>query len=300
MARAEYIRKKQYNRRRRKIVAYTTRVAVGLGVVVLAVLAFFGCIYVRDTFWGEESVLSNSMSSANGSAGEVQQIPTVLDDEQGFEGGQETLQAVQTEDAENKETELPTVVVDAGHGGNDGGTYSGKIIEKDITLAVAKKMQKLLEEQDINVIMTRETDEYMELKERTQISNENDTDLFISVHCNYYEGGSEVKGIECYYAEDDEISKKVAETIMKNIDKISGLRNRGAKEEDYFVTEFNDAPAVLVEMGFLSNPTECKNLADSDYQQSLAEELVEGVLKSLKMLEEEADKASDSDITEEH
>ncbi len=293
MTRAEYIRKKQYNRRKRKIAAYATRAAVGLGIVVLAILTFCGCIYVRDTFWGEKSVLSNSMLAGNGaqSAGEVQQIPTVPDNAEVLEGGQETLQ-VQTESSGDREPKVPTVVVDAGHGGNDGGTYSGEIIEKNITLAVAKKMQKLLEEQDINVIMTRETDEFLGLEARTKISNDNDTDLFISVHCNYYEGSADVKGIECYYAEEDEISKKVAETIMRNIDKISGLRNRGAKEEDYFVTEFNDAPAVLVEMGFLSNPTECKNLADSDYQQSLAKELVEGILKSLEMLEKEAEKES--------
>lgn len=297
MTRAEYIRRTQYNRRKRKFVAYVTRAAVAIGVVVLAILAFCGCIYVHDTFWGEESVISNSMLAANGaqSGGEIH---TVL----GSEEIQQITQTGQTdgagvlgeaggvENTESQEPKMPTVVVDAGHGGNDGGTYSGKIIEKDITLAVAKKMQKLLEEQDINVIMTRETDEYMELEERTKISNENDTDLFISVHCNYYEGGSEVKGIECYYAEDDEISEEVAWIIMKSIDGITGLRNRGAKEEDYFVTEFNDAPAVLVEMGFLSNPTECKNLADSDYQQSIAKELVEGILKSLEMLAEETDR----------
>ncbi len=297
MTRAEYIRRTQYNRRKRKFVAYATRAAVAIGVVVLAILAFCGCIYVHDTFWGEESVISNNMLAANGgqSGGEIHTVLGSEEMQQIMQTGQTDGAGVQgeaggVENTESREPKMPTVVVDAGHGGNDGGTYSGKIIEKDITLAVAKKMQKLLEEQEVNVIMTRETDEYMELKERTQISNENDTDLFISVHCNYYEGGSEVKGIECYYAEDDDISKEVAWTIMKSIDGISGLRNRGAKEEDYFVTEFNDAPAVLVEMGFLSNPTECKNLADSDYQQSLAKELVEGILKSLEMLTEETDR----------
>lgn len=289
MTQAEYIRRTQHNRRKRKIVAYATRIVAAIGVVVLSILAFFGCIYVHDTFWGEEAVLAGAQSGGG--------IHTVLGNEEQqitligqIDGAGVQGEAGDVKNTESEEPKMPTVVVDAGHGGNDGGTYSGKIIEKDITLAVAKKMQKLLEEQEINVIMTRETDEYMELKERTQISNENDTDLFVSVHCNYYEGGSEVKGIECYYAEDDEISEKVAWTIMKSIDGISGLRNRGAKEEDYFVTEFNDAPAVLVEMGFLSNPTECKNLADSDYQQSLAQELVEGILKSLEMLAEETDK----------
>ncbi len=289
MTRAEYIRRTQHNRRKRKIIAYATRISVAIGVAILGILAFCGCIYVHDTFWGEESVISNSMLAANGaqSDGEIKEIHASQTDGAGVQG---EVSVVET--TESNEPEMPTVVVDAGHGGNDGGTYSGKIIEKDITLAVAKMMQKLLEEQEINVIMTRETDKYLELKERTKISNENDTDLFVSVHCNYYEGGSEVKGIECYYAEDDEISEKVAWTIMKSIDGISGLRNRGAKEEDYFVTEYNDAPAVLVEMGFLSNPTECKNLADSDYQQSLAKELVEGILKSLEMLAEETDKTS--------
>lgn len=296
MTRAEYIRKTQYNRRKKRMLRVVKRFAVGLGCLVLTFLVCCGCIFVWDTFWGKEEGGGNGSLAANAAqnSGTVLGIHTNQEGAEGLTGGQDTVPDGLTGGAQSKgeeeepldEPKEPTVVVDAGHGGNDGGTYSGKIIEKDITLAVAKKMQKLLEEQDINVIMTRETDEYMDLEERTQVSNENDADLFISVHCNYYEGGSEVKGIECYYAEDDEISKEVAEVIMKNIDEISGLRNRGAKEEDYFVTEFNDAPAVLVEMGFLSNPTECKNLADSDYQQSLAKELVEGILQSLKMLTE--------------
>lgn len=296
MTRGEYIRKTQYNRRKKRILRVVKRFAVGLGCLVLTFLVCCGCIFVWDTFWGKEEGGGNGSLAANAAqnSGTVLGIHTNQEGAEGLTGGQDTVPDGLTGGAQSKgeeeepldEPKEPTVVVDAGHGGNDGGTYSGKIIEKDITLAVAKKMQKLLEEQDINVIMTRETDEYMDLEERTQVSNENDADLFISVHCNYYEGGSEVKGIECYYAEDDEISKEVAEIIMKNIDEISGLRNRGAKEEDYFVTEFNDAPAVLVEMGFLSNPIECKNLADSDYQQSLAKELVEGILQSLKMLTE--------------
>ncbi len=304
MTRAEYIRETQYNRRKRRILRIVKRTAVGLGCLVLTFLVCCGCVFVWDTFWGKEEGSGSNILAANAAqtSGTVIGIQTDLENAGSLTGGQGTVlegesglagdtqtkgEDGQVEETLSEEPKEPTVVVDAGHGGNDGGTYSGKIIEKDITLAVAKKMKKLLEEQEINVIMTRETDEYLELKERTQISNENDTDLFISVHCNYYEGGSEVKGIECYYAENDEISKEVAEIIMKNINKISGLRNRGAKEEDFFVTEFNDAPAVLVEMGFLSNPTECKNLADSDYQQSLAEELVEGILQSLEMLAEE-------------
>lgn len=299
MTRAEYIRRTQYNRRKNRTLRIAKRIVVGLGCLMLTFLVCCGCVFVWDTFWGKEEGSGNGFLAANaahnsGTVIEMHTEPegaggqnTGLDQESGLAGAAQ--EKSEGEEPVN-EPKVPTVVVDAGHGGNDGGTYSGKIIEKDITLAVAKKMQKLLEEQEINVIMTRETDEYMELEERTKISNENDTDLFVSVHCNYYEGGSEVKGIECYYAEDDEISEEVAWTIMKCIDGISGLRNRGAKEEDYFVTEFNDAPAVLVEMGFLSNPTECKNLGDSDYQQSLAKELVEGILKSLEMLTEETDK----------
>ena len=312
MTRAEYIRKTQYNRRKKRILRIAKRTVVGLGCLMLTFLVCCGCIFVWDTFWGKEEGSGSNILAANAAqnSGTVIGMHTSLEGAEGLTGGQDTVLdgegglagAAQSkgEDEESlSEPKEPTVVVDAGHGGNDGGTYSGKIIEKDITLAVAKKMKKLLEEHDINVIMTRETDEYMELEERTQISNENDTDLFISVHCNYYEGGSEVKGIECYYAENDEISKEVAEIIMKNINKISGLRNRGAKEEDYFVTEFNDAPAVLVEMGFLSNPTECKNLADSDYQQSLAEELVEGILQSLEMLAEETTEDSSKESSKE-
>ena len=183
MTRAEYIRRTQYNHRKKKMVVYATRISVAMGAVVLAVLAFFGCIYVHDTFWGEESVISNSMLAANGdqTGSEIKEIQAVLGNEESYMGAQMLAQNGQTdgagvrgevgavENAESNEQKMPTVVIDAGHGGNDGGTYSGKIIEKDITLAVAKKIQKMLEEQEINVIMTRDTDKYLALKERTNL-----------------------------------------------------------------------------------------------------------------------------------
>ncbi len=298
MTRAEYIREVQHSRRKKRKIEIVKRIALGLGGVALTFLICCGCIFVWDTFWGEKEgsgsdILAADATLATGTLleGNADKVGEGSKAEVQTFGSGEAAGLTEAEPVPEEEKE-PTVVIDAGHGGKDGGTSSGKTIEKDITLAVAQKMQKLLEEEEIKVVMTRDTDVFLKLEERAQISNENDTDLFISVHCNYYEGSADVNGIECYFAEGDEISREVAGIIMKNIDKIKGLRNRGPKEEDYYVTKNNDAPAVLVEMGFLSNPTECKNLADDAYQQSLAEELVEGILKSLDMLAEETtDKA---------
>ena len=160
MTRAEYIRKTQYNRRKKRILRVVKRFAVGLGCLVLTFLVCCGCIFVWDTFWGKEEGGGNGSLAANAAqnSGTVLGIHTELEGAEGLSGGQNTVldgeaglaDATQSKDEGEEpldEPKEPTVVVDAGHGGNDGGTYSGKIIEKDITLAVAKKMQKLLEEQ---------------------------------------------------------------------------------------------------------------------------------------------------------
>ena len=100
-----------------------------------------------------------------------------------------------------EEGSVLTIVLDAGHGGNDGGTFQGKVVEKNITLSVVGYMQQFLEEEGWDVVLTREKDAYVPLEERTYIGNHSDADLFVSIHCNYFEDDSAVSGLECYYCE---------------------------------------------------------------------------------------------------
>lgn len=102
-------------------------------------------------------------------------------------------------DTDFAEQEKYTVVLDAGHGGEDGGTVEQTAMEKEINLAVVLKMRELLENQDIRVVLTREQDMFMKLEERVQVANGEKADLFVSIHCNYYEKDSSIYGLECYY-----------------------------------------------------------------------------------------------------
>ncbi len=266
--------------RGRTVTFYFKWAAIILGLMILSFLVVCGCIYVWNTFFQKEKVAADN---------EIGIITETTLTEESEEPEPESSEPIP--EPTEEEPDLDIVVVDAGHGGYDGGTFLGDVVEKDIALAVAEKVKALLEEQGVTVIMTRETDDFVSLEDRVIISNAEKTDLFVSIHCNAFEGDSSVKGIECYYAENDEISGEVAKIIMKNFKEKDGLRNRGAKEEDYYVTSHNDAPAVLMELGFLSNPTECEKLNDSEYQQMLSEQLVTGIMYSLEMLAEETDQA---------
>lgn len=173
------------------------------------------------------------------------------------------------------------VVVDPGHGGNDGGASAGEIIEKNINLSIAKQVAALLEAEGITVVMTRDTDEYLYLEERTQISNEEEPDLFVSLHCNTYPADSSVHGMDCYFAEGRKDGAFFGQHIMDVIKEHGDVRSRGVKEEDFFVTEYNHWPAVLVEMGFLTNPTDLQHLSDAEFQVVLAQQLTEGIVRGL-------------------
>ena len=92
--------------------------------------------------------------------------------------------------------------------------------EKEINLAVVLKLKELLEEQGIRVVLTRDKDIFMKLEERVQIANGERADLFISIHCNYYEKDSSIYGLECYYCKSGEEGKHYAEKIMETIEEL--------------------------------------------------------------------------------
>lgn len=170
------------------------------------------------------------------------------------------------------------VVVDAGHGGKDQGTCSGNILEKDINLAVAKKLAKKLKKSGAEVIMTRDEDVKIELEDRAAIANEENADIFVSIHCNYYEKDAGIKGLECYYQESSEGGEELAERIVGEFESEDRVEVRGIKTAGYRVLRKTRMPAVLVELGYMSNRTECKKLTDEDYQDLLAEKIAAGIL----------------------
>lgn len=173
------------------------------------------------------------------------------------------------------------IVIDAGHGGYDGGSSVGKVIEKDINLAVAKEIAKLLEEHGgITVVQTRDSDIHLGLQDRCDIGNEAKCDYFVSVHCNTYEQDSSVYGLECYYYEKSSEGGDFAQGVIDDLKQYKDMKIRSAKPDTLAVTRHTYCPAILIEMGFLTNPTERANLANADYQKKLAKRITDAILKT--------------------
>lgn len=178
------------------------------------------------------------------------------------------------------------IILDAGHGGSDGGTQAdgknSEVVEKDINLVVVQHMQAILEELGAEVVLTRESDETISLDERVRIANSNEADLFVSIHCNYYEDDASISGLECYYFSGSDSGKQCAEKILETISNSGNIDTRNVKESDFYVLKRTKIPAVLVELGYLSNAEECRILAEDEYQETLAQELVKGIIDAIK------------------
>lgn len=178
------------------------------------------------------------------------------------------------------------VVIDAGHGGWDPGKVSeNSIYEKDINLKVALKLQQYLQQGDCYVLLTRATDEALGRKKREDMNNRKDiadnmgADIIISVHQNSFTS-SKVKGSQVFYYKSSEKSKVLAEKIqesMKNF--LSQDGSRLAKANDnYYILKQTTIPAVIVECGFLSNPSERALLTQDDYVEKIAWSIYMGVI----------------------
>ncbi len=170
------------------------------------------------------------------------------------------------------------VAVDPGHGGEDPGTSGGKTLEKDINLAIGLLLEEKLKAEGVQVVMTRDGDDTLELEERSDIANEAEADAFISIHCNSYKRSS-VKGAELYWCASDE-GKKLAETCQTSLQE-QGVEVRFVREQNYSVIRESKAPGVLVETGYITSPEERKLLLDEKYQDRLAAALCSAVLAFL-------------------
>lgn len=193
--------------------------------------------------------------------------------------------------AENK----ITVIIDPGHGGRDGGasTESG-VLEKDLNLAVALKLRALLSELDVNVVMTRETDVMLadensthkkrdDLNARLNMAKERENCIFVSIHMNKFPV-EKYSGLQVYYSKNNEESLALAETIQAEAGKyLHGGNSRTVKAADssIYVLHHIEVPAVLVECGFLSNPTEAALLGTDAYQNKLAAVIFAAVAEHL-------------------
>lgn len=169
------------------------------------------------------------------------------------------------------------IVIDAGHGGKDSGAVGSRTKkEKNIALQTAKQLQSLLQKAGAIVILTRSTDEFLSLSQRVNISHAKHADAFISIHYNSSPSKSP-RGIETYYWKTHVNEYNLAKAIQDGVIKTTGLINRGVKSEMFYVIRENKNPAVLVELGFVSNPSELKMISTSTYQKKAAKGIFIGL-----------------------
>lgn len=191
-----------------------------------------------------------------------------------------------------------TVIVDAGHGGDDGGAIGiDETVEKDINLDIALKLEKILKFYGFNVIMTRTQDvmtcddgldslrkrKISDIHNRFELMRKNPDAIFISVHQNKFEDSSQ-HGTQVFYSGNDERSKELAEAIQTSVTLTLQRKNgRVVKKSGsgIYLLYHAKIPAVLVECGFISNSDEEKKLKDESYRMKLAILIADGLLKYL-------------------
>jgi N-acetylmuramoyl-L-alanine amidase len=170
-----------------------------------------------------------------------------------------------------------TIVLDAGHGGFDrGGVPYQRIGEKALTLDVAQRLRGVLQSQGYRVIMTRNSDVFVPLGTRVAIANSYRGATFVSVHFNSSRRAG-ANGVETYYYRSD--SAALAASIHRNVVAGAPSENRGIRRRGFFVLRRTAIPSVLVECGFLTNPTEGRLAQSSSYRQLLAERIARGIAR---------------------
>ncbi|MBP2653606.1 MAG: amiC 1 [Firmicutes bacterium] len=178
------------------------------------------------------------------------------------------------------------IALDPGHGGSDVGAVGpDNIQEKTVTLAVALRVKDLLEQAGAKVYLTRNDDRDVyapddsateELGARVAVGNENKVDVFVDIHANYF-GNPKVSGTGTYYYLKSSYDKLLAQSIQDSLVSADGLNDRGIYAANFYVLKHTLMPAVLIELGFLSNPNEEKQLNTPQFQQKLAQGIVNGL-----------------------
>lgn len=184
------------------------------------------------------------------------------------------------------------VVIDAGHGGRDGGAEgSSGVEEKDINLQIAKRLKRYIEEGGGTAIMIREEDQGLysidssnkkreDMKNRKQIIMESNADMLISIHLNSFPQ-AQYYGAQVFYFEGSESSKQLAKIMQQQLIRVLDRNNNRMEKstKEYFILKDNGIPSVLIECGFLSNPEEERLLQQGEYQEKIAWSIYTGILR---------------------
>lgn len=212
----------------------------------------------------------------------------------------ETLGPVLSPPRNPRGINIKTICIDPGHGGNDPGYQVGANDEKKYTLLLAQEVRSQLKAAGFKVVLTRTTDVKIPLEERTAIARKAGADLFVSLHFNAFPDDKQVRGTEVYCCtpagaysfnskgegdrqwvvgnRNDEKNMLLAYQMQKSYEKNLGLEDRGVKRARYQVLREATMPAILIEGGFMSNPSDGRKIFDSAYRKQMAKAVVDGIL----------------------
>ena len=181
------------------------------------------------------------------------------------------------------------IIIDPGHGGKDPGAIGNGLYEKDITLNISKKIANGLEAYNCTCILSRSTDEYISLEQRTTTANKMKARLFVSIHLNA--ATATAKGFESYiYTNTSEATISFQNVLHKEIMKSIGntITDRGKKRKNLHVLRDSAMTAVLTENLFISNPSDSKLLKSDSFLQKIADGHINGIVSYLGLKKKES------------
>jgi N-acetylmuramoyl-L-alanine amidase len=170
------------------------------------------------------------------------------------------------------------VVIDPGHGGKDPGSMAYGLVEKELTLDLARRIERLLVGKGISAELTRRDDSYVELADRAARTNGSPKTIFLSLHFNAHADRS-ISGSETLYWPGSETGRELASYVQSELGRRLVTRNRGFRPERLKVLELAPVTGVLVECGFITNRWESQRCGAEWFRQIVAEEIVQGLLR---------------------
>ncbi|MBX9253523.1 N-acetylmuramoyl-L-alanine amidase [Desmonostoc muscorum CCALA 125] len=174
------------------------------------------------------------------------------------------------------------VIIDPGHGGKDSGAIGiGGTREKDVILPIGRRVAEILQQNGVQVVMTRDSDYFVTLPGRVQLAERANADVFVSIHANAVgPGRSDVNGLEVYYYDSGlSLARVVRSSILQSI---GTLKDRGVRRARFYVLRKSSMPSILVETGYMTGREDMPRLRTSAYQNQMAEGIARGILQYLK------------------
>ncbi len=172
--------------------------------------------------------------------------------------------------------EVSRVIIDPGHGGKDKGAHRGSVYEKDLALKVGLMVEKMLKAKGMPVTMTRRSDRFITLGDRAAIANRYSSNaIFVSIHFNAHTG-TRLHGVETYY-HSQQGQKLAAAVHLRMLSRLDTRNGKTRQRKDLGVLKATRCPAILVECGYISNPTERQKCITAAYQENCARAIVDGI-----------------------